>query len=87
MLLWRDAVLRVLALCIFVMNVTLSGTLAILVLVAHQRLGLSDTGYGVLLATLAVGGLMGTAAVDPLLRRFGPVTLLAVGLLIEAGRN
>jgi MFS family permease len=84
-LLWQDAVLRVLALCIFVMNITLSGTLAIFVLVARDRLGLSVTGYGVLLGALALGGLVGTALVDPLLARFGVVALLAVGLLIEAG--
>lgn len=83
-LLWQDAVLRVLALCIFVMNITLSGTLAILVLVARDRLGLSVTGYGVLLAALAVGGLVGTALVDRLLTRFGVAALLSVGLLIEA---
>lgn len=84
-LLWADRVLRILGLCIVVMNITLSGTLGVLVLVAHHRLGLTDTGYGLLLATLAVGGLIGTALVTPLLRRFGVLLLLGVGLVIEAG--
>jgi MFS family permease len=86
-LLWDDPVLRVLALCIFVMNVTLCAVTAILVLVARDRLGLGPGGYGLLLAVLAVGGLIGTAVVNPLLARFGPAPLLKVGLLIEAGTH
>jgi predicted MFS family arabinose efflux permease len=73
-LLWRDRVLRVLALCIFVMNVTLSATLAVLVLYAGERLGLGPTGYGLLGAATAVGGLAGSVVVDRL-----------VGLAIECG--
>jgi MFS family permease len=83
--LWRDRVLRTLALSILVMNITLSGTLAILVIAARVRLGLTETGYGVLLASVAVGGLLGTVVVGPLLHRFGASLLLKVGLLIEAG--
>lgn len=86
-LLWDDAVLRVLAICIFVMNVTLCAVTAILVLVARDRLGLGPGGYGLLLAALAVGGLAGTALVNPLLHRFGPARLLKAGLVIEAGTH
>ena len=84
-LLWRDRVLRVLAMCIFVMNVTLGATLAVLVLYASQRLGLGATGYGLLGASIAVGGLVGTTLVDRLLVRFGTRLLLIVGLAIETG--
>lgn len=84
-LLWGDPVLRTLALCIFVMNVTLSAVLAILVLVARDRLGLGPSGYGLLLAAVALGGLVGTTLVNRLLARFGTATLLKAGLLIEAG--
>jgi len=84
-LLWRDRVLRVLAMCIFVMNVTLSATLAVLVLYAAQRLGLGATGYGLLGACTAVGGLIGTVVVDPLVARVGARLLLIVGLAIECG--
>lgn len=83
-LLWRDTVLRTLALCILAMNITLSGTLAILVIYARDVLRLRPTGYGVLLATLAVGGLIGTALVTPAVRRFQVSLLLKIGLLIEA---
>jgi MFS family permease len=86
-LLWADPILRTLALCIFVMNVTLCATTAILVLVARDRLGLGASGYGLLLASLATGGLIGTAVVNRLLDRFGTALLLKVGLLIEAGTH
>lgn len=86
-LLWGDSVLRVLALCIFVMNVTLCAVTAILVLVARDRLGLGPSGYGLLLAALAVGGLVGAAVVNPLLDHFGPALLLKAGLGIEAGTH
>jgi MFS family permease len=86
-MLWADAVLRTLALCIFVMNVTLAAVVAVLVLVARDRLGLGPTGYGLLLGALAVGGLIGTAVVNRLLDRFGTALLLKIGLLIEAGTH
>jgi len=82
-ILWRDRVLRVLALCIFVMNVTLTGTMAVLVIYAFERLGLGPTGYGALVATMAIGGLIGAVSATRLVTRFGPSVLLKVGLAIE----
>jgi predicted MFS family arabinose efflux permease len=84
-LLWRDRVLRVLALCIFVMNLTLGATMAVLVIYAAQRLGAGPTGYGLLGAAVGLGGLVGTAVVDPLLHRFGARALLVGGLVVEGG--
>ncbi len=84
-ILWRDRVLRILALCIFVMNVTLSGTMAVLVIYAFDRLGLGPTGYGLLVATMAIGGLIGAATATRLVDRFGASLLLKVGLAIECG--
>lgn len=84
-ILWRDRVLRTLALCIFVMNVTLAGTLAVLVIYATDRLQVGPTGFGLLTAAIAVGGLIGTALVGRLLNRFGTSVLLKAGLLIEMG--
>lgn len=83
--LWHDQILRTLALCIGVMNVTFAATMAVLVLYARGRLGLAATGFGLLLAVLAVGGLIGTAVVNAAVHRFGVSVLLKVGLLIEAG--
>ncbi len=67
-LLWHDRVLRVLAMCIFVMNVTLGATMAVLVIYAGERLGLGATGYGLLGAAIAAGGLIGTAVVNRLVQ-------------------
>lgn len=84
-ILWQDRVLRMLALCIFVMNLTLSGTVAVLVIYSSERLGLGPTGFGLLGACIAVGGLFGTLIVGRLVSRFGASLLLKVGLLIETG--
>ena len=46
-------VLRMLAVCLCLMNVTLVGAFAILVLYARERLGLSEVGFGLLLAASA----------------------------------
>ena len=83
-MLWHDQVLRVLALCIFVMNVTLTGTLAVLVIYAHDRLHVGPTGYGLLSASIA-SAVAGTALIGRLQRRFGTSTLLEAGLVIEMG--
>ncbi|WP_433558791.1 MFS transporter [Pseudonocardia xinjiangensis] len=76
-------VLRVLALCLCLMNVTLTGAFSILVLYARERLGLDEIGFGLLLAASAVGGLAGSVAAARLLTRFGAAFLLRVGLVIE----
>ncbi|WP_253769336.1 MFS transporter [Goodfellowiella coeruleoviolacea] len=81
--LWRQRVLRMLALCLCLMNVTLDAGIAILVLYARERLGLDGVGYGVLLASIAVGGMLGSVLARPLMDRFGAAVLLRVGLVIE----
>jgi MFS family permease len=79
--------LRILAAAICVMNIMLGGTLAILVLYVHVRLGLGAEGYGVLLACSAAGGVIGTVIVKRLLARFGASLLLRVGLIIECATH
>jgi MFS-type transporter involved in bile tolerance (Atg22 family) len=68
-------------------------TTATLVLFAKQRLGLGDFGYGVLVGTMAVGGIVGSLLSPAIVSRFGgravtttavfftPFTLLGVGFL------
>jgi MFS family permease len=79
--------LRMLAVAICVMNITLGSTLAILVLYVRVRLELGAEGYGVLLACGAAGGLIGTVIVKRLLGRFGASLLLRVGLIIECATH
>ncbi|AXB46019.1 MFS transporter [Amycolatopsis albispora] len=76
-------VLRMLAVTICLMNVTLMAAFAILVLYARERLGLGEVGFGLLLTASAVGGLIGTMIVSRLQARFSNTALLRVGLTIE----
>lgn len=48
------------------MNLTMTATLAIFVLFAQERLGLGPVGYGVLLTSVAVGGVAGSLVVEHL---------------------
>jgi predicted MFS family arabinose efflux permease len=81
--LWHHRVLRMLAVSLCLMNITFFGTFSILVLYARDRLGLSEVGYGVLLACGSIGGLAGSVAAGRLERRFGAALLLRVGLVVE----
>jgi MFS family permease len=81
--LWQHRLLRTLAVTMGLANVAFCAAFATLVLYAQHRLGLSDVGYGLLLTTFAVGGLLGTGLAPRLQRIFGAGTLLRAGLLVE----
>lgn len=57
---------------------------SILVLVAEERLGLDGTGYGLLLAFSAVGGLLGSALAPRLRRRLGYRWTIVASLTLAA---
>jgi MFS family permease len=82
--LWRHRTLRLLAVCVGVMNLAGAGSFAIWVLWAHQRLGLHGVGFGALVTAYTAGGLLGTTLASRLEARFGPAILLRAGLCIEA---
>jgi MFS family permease len=75
--------LRTFGVLIGLLNVTLTAALSILVLLATQRLGLGEVGYGLLFTALAVGALAGSLAGDWLVRTVTATVTLRVGLLIE----
>jgi MFS family permease len=79
----RDQAVRLLAFVLAAMNVTFMAPFAVWVLYARERLGVSGTGFGLLLTASAVGGLIGAALTGRLTDRFGPAALLRAGLLIE----
>jgi MFS family permease len=79
----RHRLLRTLALTMAVGNVVFCAAFAVFVLYAHQRLNLTDVGYGVLLVAFAVGGLLGTLVAPALIRHISAKLLLQAGLLIE----
>ncbi|HET6561501.1 MAG TPA: MFS transporter [Marmoricola sp.] len=81
--LWSHPPVRTLTLTIVLFNVTFGAAWSVLVLYAQERLGLDATGYGWLLVSMAVGGLVGTAAYAWLERNVGMVWLMRIGLVLE----
>jgi MFS family permease len=79
--------LRLLGFAIGLMNVTLFAAIAILVLYAHERLGLGPVGYGVLLACLAIGGISASVVAARVIGWLGPATTMRIGLAIEAATH
>ena len=78
-----NRLLRTFGLLIGLLNVTLTAALAILVLLARERLGLGEIGYGALFTALAVGALAGSLGGEWLVRTAGASVTLRVGLVIE----
>ena len=81
--LWERPAIRLLAICLCVMNVLFCAAFATFVLYAQRRLGLDEIGFGVLLAVWALGGLAGAWLAPRLRDRVGPGVLLRAGLVIE----
>ncbi|MET7950332.1 MFS transporter [Micromonospora sp. NPDC005324] len=81
--LWRHRLLRTLALTMGLSNVAFGAAFAVFVLYCRERLGVSGVGYGVLLTTFAVGGLVGTTVAAKLTRALGSAAVLRAGLIIE----
>jgi len=81
--LWGHVGVRTLACSILVMNITFCAAFATWVLYARERLGLSDTQFGLLIAVGAVGGVFGMPVYHLLEPRVGSLTLLRAGLIIE----
>jgi len=82
--LWRHRTLRLLAICVAVMNLAGAGSFAIWVLWARERLGLEGVGFGALITAYTVGGVLGTSLAGRLDARLGPAVLLRAGLWVEA---
>lgn len=81
--LFGHRLLRTLAVSMGLANLAFCAAFATLVLYARQRLGLSDLGFGFLLTTFAVGGLVGTVLAPRLQRIVDAGTLLRAGLVVE----
>ena len=83
--LWGHRLLRTLAISLGVMNTTMAATLSIFVLFAQDLLGLDPVGYGILMASAAVGGLAGSLCAEYVVRWLGAGNTMRLGLVIEAG--
>ena len=85
--LWRQPVLRTLALMAGVTNLVTFGIIAIFVLFAQDVLRIDETGYGILLATLGVGGLVGAVFAPRVVQRVGPGVAAQSTIVIGAVLN
>lgn len=81
--LYRHRLLRLLAVVLGVTNMMFAGVFAILVLFAQDALGLGSFGYGVLLTSLAVGGVIGSFTSERIIALFGSGRTLFLCMLVE----
>jgi MFS family permease len=83
---WRHPVLRPLAVMLGVQNMAYAAAFAVFVLyaVTPGPMGLTEAGYGVLLATMGVGSLLGTWLAVPSERRLGRVRTLVLSVFLNA---
>ena len=82
--LMRQRLLRTMAILIGLLNITLTAALAVLVLLAKDRLHLGSVGYGALFTAMAVGSIIGSAVGDRLIRTVTATWTIRIGLLVEA---
>lgn len=85
--LWLHQTLRVLYVCLCLMNLTFVAAFATYVLYARERLGLGPLGFGVLISVSSVGGVLGSLVASRLEARFGMAALLRTGLVIETSTH
>jgi MFS family permease len=83
----HQRLLRTMAVLIGLLNLTLTAAIAVLVLLAKDRLHLDSVGYGALFTCMAVGGVLGSAIGDRLIKAVTATWTLRIGLLIEAGTH
>ncbi|MGW3796154.1 MFS transporter [Micromonospora arida] len=81
----NQRLLRTMAVLIGLLNVTLTAALAVLVLLAGERLGLGSVGYGLLFTCMATGGVLGALLGDRIIARISATWTIRIGLLVEAG--
>jgi predicted MFS family arabinose efflux permease len=82
--LWNHRLIRTLAIMLGVFNITFAATDAIFVLFAQEVLGLGSFGYGVLVTSGAVGGLIGSLIADRIIVWLGSGRALQVSVIISA---
>jgi MFS family permease len=86
--LWRHRLLRTLAAMTGLFNFATNATFAVFVLYAvgpASAMGLTGATYGLLLATLAAGNLVGALLADPIVGRLGRSRSLLLGILGGVG--
>jgi hypothetical protein len=82
--LMHQRLLRTMGILIGLLNVTLFAAMGIFVLLAKERLHLGSVGYGLLFTCMALGGIVGSAFGDRLIKWVSAAWTIRVGLLVEA---
>jgi MFS family permease len=80
----RQRMLRTMAILIALLNVTLAAAIAVLVLLARERLHVGSVGYGSLFTCMAAGTVLGSAVGDRVIRRVTATWTIRIGLVVEA---
>ncbi|WP_206050787.1 MFS transporter [Nocardioides speluncae] len=80
---WGNGPVRTLTLALLTFNVMLGLGMSILVLYATERLGLGPVGFGLMMTSMAVGGILGTTGYGIFERRLGVLRILRWGLVLE----
>jgi MFS family permease len=79
----RHPAVRTLVLTILIFNVTFGAAWSVLVLYAKQRLGLQNVGFGLLMTTSAVGGIIATLSYGWITSKVSLGNIMRIGLIIE----
>ncbi len=85
--LWSHPRVRTLTILIFLFNITFGAAFSILVILSSERLGLDELGYGFLVGSAAVGGIIGATAYGWIEGRIGVVLIMRLGLIIETATH
>jgi MFS family permease len=78
---WRDPYLRAMTAFSSLGNLALTGVDALLVVFLVRTVGLSSATAGLIMASLGVGGVLGSLAARPLGRRFGTARAILIAVL------
>lgn len=82
--LWRHRLLRTIMLALALLDMTLVAQNAVMVLFVQERLGLGATGYGILLTTYGLGGVLGSLIAHRVIAWLGPGRVMRIAMCIEA---
>ncbi|MGA5562218.1 MFS transporter [Streptomyces platensis] len=80
-------ILRTMSVLIGVLNITLYAGGAVLVLLAKEQFHLTSVGYGLLMTCMAIGGVLGSAFGDRIVKRVTATWTIRIGLLLEAATH
>lgn len=80
---WAHSEIRTLTLTVVSFNITFGAAWSILVLYATERLGMGEIGFGLLTASGAAGGILGTMVYARLELTIGRANIMRFGLVIE----